>query len=46
MEKVLTLPPGEYEKYLKGSSEKISEEEKQKPESYAYGQVSAMNLIA
>ena len=46
MEKVLTLPPGEYEKYLKDSSEKISEEEKQKPESYAYGQVNAMNLIA
>lgn len=40
MEKVLTLPPREYEKYLKDSAEKVSEEEKQKPESYAYGRVS------
>jgi hypothetical protein len=40
MEKVLTLPPSKYEKYLRDASEKVSEEEKHKPEAYAYGQVS------
>ncbi|KAH8552785.1 mitochondrial protein Pet127-domain-containing protein [Umbelopsis sp. PMI_123] len=39
MEKVLTLPPSKYEKYLRDASEKVSEEEKHKPEAYAYGQI-------
>jgi hypothetical protein len=43
MEKVLTLPPTEYEKYLKSSNESVSEAEKAKPEAYAYGEVSIIN---
>ncbi|KAG2174860.1 hypothetical protein INT43_005922 [Umbelopsis isabellina] len=39
MEKVLTLPPTEYEKYLKSSNETISEAEKTKPEAFAYGEI-------
>jgi hypothetical protein len=44
MEKVLTLPPSKYEQYLKDATTKISEEEKNKPEAYAYGQVSKFRL--
>lgn len=40
MEKVLTLPPNVYEKYLKSSNESVSEAEKAKPEAFAYGEVS------
>ncbi|KAI8579361.1 hypothetical protein K450DRAFT_242879 [Umbelopsis ramanniana AG] len=39
MEKVLTLPPSKYEQYLKDATTKISEDEKNKPEAYAYGQI-------
>jgi hypothetical protein len=42
MEKVLTLPPSKYEQYLKDATTKVSEEEKNKPEAYAYGQVSEL----
>jgi hypothetical protein len=42
MEKVLTLPPSKYEQYLKDATTKVSKEEKNKPEAYAYGQVSEL----
>ncbi|KAI9279045.1 mitochondrial protein Pet127-domain-containing protein [Umbelopsis sp. AD052] len=39
MEKVMTLPPSKYEQYLKDATNKIPEDEKNKPEAYAYGQI-------
>ena len=39
LEKVLTLEPNNYERYLKENSSQITEEERNQPESYAYGQV-------
>ncbi|KAI9245575.1 mitochondrial protein Pet127-domain-containing protein [Sporodiniella umbellata] len=38
LEKVLTLKPEEFSKYLKTSTEEIDIEERNRPESYAYGQ--------
>ena len=40
MEKVLTLEPTEYERYLKDAESPISEAERNQPETYAYGKVS------
>lgn len=39
MEKVLTSEPDEFEKHLKENSSQLTEEEKNQPESYAYGEV-------
>ncbi|KAI9010417.1 mitochondrial protein Pet127-domain-containing protein [Phycomyces nitens] len=39
MEKVLTLEPNEYKRYLKDNAIEFPEEEKNQPESYAYGQI-------
>ncbi|KAL0074325.1 mitochondrial protein Pet127-domain-containing protein [Phycomyces blakesleeanus] len=39
MEKVLTLEPEEYNRYLKDNAIEFPEEEKNLPESYAYGQI-------
>lgn len=39
LEKVLTLEPSEFERFLKENSDQITEQEKNQPESYAYGQV-------
>ena len=36
MEKLLTVPTSEYEKYRKGNSHAVSEEERSAPESYEY----------
>ncbi|CAO3671411.1 unnamed protein product [Rhizopus stolonifer] len=38
LEKVLTLEPEQFAKYLKDSTDTIDEEERNQPESYAYGQ--------
>lgn len=40
LEKVLTLEPNEFEKYLKDNQDINVEEERNRPESYAYGHVS------
>ena len=39
MEKAMTLSPKEYKRYLKTSKNKITEKEKNKPEAYAYGEL-------
>jgi hypothetical protein len=39
LEKVLTLEPADYERYLKENSSQITEEERNQPESFAYGTV-------
>ncbi|KAI7861071.1 mitochondrial protein Pet127-domain-containing protein [Circinella umbellata] len=39
MEKVLTLEPNEYERYLKNAESPISEAERNQPETYAYGKI-------
>lgn len=39
LEKVLTLSQPEYERYLKASETPVSDEERRKPETYAFGQV-------
>ncbi|KAI8884285.1 Pet127-domain-containing protein [Backusella circina FSU 941] len=39
LEKVLTLEPSDYERYLKANSAQISEEEKNQPEAFAYGEL-------
>jgi hypothetical protein len=39
LEKALTLEPEEFKRYLKENSDRITEKEKNQPESYAYGQV-------
>ncbi|KAI8065385.1 mitochondrial protein Pet127-domain-containing protein [Gilbertella persicaria] len=39
LEKVLTLEPQSFEKYLKENSSQLTEEERNQPESYAYGQM-------
>lgn len=39
MEKVLTLEPSEYERYLKNAESPLSPQEVQQPESFAYGAV-------
>lgn len=39
LEKVLTLEPAEYERLLKENSYKMTTEEKNQPESYAYGRL-------
>ncbi|OBZ86925.1 hypothetical protein A0J61_05020 [Choanephora cucurbitarum] len=44
LEKVLTLEPNEYERYLKENSFQITEEERNQPETYAYGQMSKFLL--
>lgn len=44
LEKVLTLEPSEYERLLKENSSQITEEERNQPESYAYGRVRHINL--
>ncbi|KAI7897550.1 mitochondrial protein Pet127-domain-containing protein [Cokeromyces recurvatus] len=44
LEKALTLEPNEYERYLKDASSKITEEERNKPESYAYGEFGGLLL--
>ncbi|CEP14617.1 hypothetical protein [Parasitella parasitica] len=38
LEKVLTSEPDEFEKHLKENSSQLTEEEKNQPESYAYGE--------
>jgi hypothetical protein len=35
----MTLEPSEFERFLIKNSDQITEEEKNQPESYAYGQV-------
>lgn len=42
MEKMLTLSPSEFERYRKENSAQLTEEEKNQPETYAYGQVSEL----
>ncbi|RUP52155.1 mitochondrial protein Pet127-domain-containing protein [Jimgerdemannia flammicorona] len=39
MEKMLTLPPSEFERYRKENSAQLTEQEKNQPETYAYGQI-------
>lgn len=42
MEKVLTLEPPEYERYLKNAESPLSPHEVNQPESFAYGVVNIM----
>ncbi|KAI9250503.1 mitochondrial protein Pet127-domain-containing protein [Phascolomyces articulosus] len=44
MEKVLTLEPSEYERHLKDADTPISEDERNQPETYAYGKIGAFLL--
>ncbi|KAI9312750.1 mitochondrial protein Pet127-domain-containing protein [Dichotomocladium elegans] len=44
MEKVLTSPPEEYERYLKDSKSPMSAEEINQPETYAYGTIGKILL--
>ncbi|CAO3618390.1 unnamed protein product [Mucor fragilis] len=39
LEKVLTSEPDEFEKHLKENSSQLTEQEKNQPESYAYGEI-------
>ncbi|KAI9252762.1 mitochondrial protein Pet127-domain-containing protein [Helicostylum pulchrum] len=39
LEKVLTLEPDDFERYLKENSSQVTEEERHQPESYAYGKL-------
>ncbi|KAI7877079.1 mitochondrial protein Pet127-domain-containing protein [Mucor mucedo] len=39
LEKVLTLEPNDFERFLKENSSEITEQEKNQPESYAYGKL-------
>ena len=43
MEKVLTLEPKDYNRLLKENSFRMTEQEKNQPESYAYGRVRYIN---
>ncbi|ORZ15867.1 mitochondrial protein Pet127-domain-containing protein [Absidia repens] len=44
MEKVLTMEPKEYERYLKKNSSMVTEEERNAPEAYAYGRLGSLFL--
>ncbi|CAO3600896.1 unnamed protein product [Absidia cylindrospora] len=44
MEKVLTLEPKEFERYLKKNSSTVTEEERNAPEAYAYGRINNLFL--
>ncbi|KAI9475565.1 MAG: mitochondrial protein Pet127-domain-containing protein [Benjaminiella poitrasii] len=44
LEKVLTLEPKKYERYLKENSAQITDEERNQPESYAYGELGQLLL--
>lgn len=39
MEKVLTMEPNDYERYLKKNSSTLTEEERNAPEAFAYGRI-------
>ncbi|KAI9305336.1 mitochondrial protein Pet127-domain-containing protein [Cunninghamella echinulata] len=44
MEKLLTMEPNEYERYLKENSSVVTEEERNAPEAFAYGKIDKLVL--